>query len=184
MAEKIVTPKATLNYPALFAPKLNDKGEEVYSCCLVFNSDTDLGPLTEAAHAVGREKFNDWDKGFKAKKYHWPFRADGESKGYPPGSIFINVRSTFKPGVVDRFKDAETGKPVKIHGDQAQLVYAGCQVRAQLSPFAFDSNGKKGVSFGLVNLQKLGEGPRLDGRVAPEDAFEALEDPETDEIPF
>jgi hypothetical protein len=46
-------------------------------------------------------------------------------------------------------------------------------VRAQLRAFSYDSNGNKGVSFALNNIQKLGDGERLDNRQAATDAFEA-----------
>jgi hypothetical protein len=46
-------------------------------------------------------------------------------------------------------------------------------VRASLRAFAYDTNGNKGVSFGLNNIQKLGEGQRLDGRKAATDEFDA-----------
>ena len=54
-------------------------------------------------------------------------------------------------------------------------VYCGCKVRATLSVFAYDKAGNRGISFGLNNVQKLGDGERLDGRLRAEDDFEALE---------
>ena len=45
----------------------------------------------------------------------------------------------------------------------------------RLRPFTYDTNGSKGVSFGLQNLQKLRDGERIDGRMRPEDEFEAIE---------
>ena len=48
-------------------------------------------------------------------------------------------------------------------------------MRASLRPFTYDTNGSKGVSFALQNLQKLRDGERIDGRLRPEDEFEAIE---------
>lgn len=44
-----------------------------------------------------------------------------------------------------------------------------------MTAFAYDMPTSKGVSFALNNVQKLGDGKRLDGRVAATDDFEALE---------
>jgi len=47
-------------------------------------------------------------------------------------------------------------------------------VRASVTAFAYDRPESKGVSFGLNNIQLLdGTTPRLDGRKAAEDEFEA-----------
>jgi len=52
-------------------------------------------------------------------------------------------------------------------------MYPGAGVRASVSAFAYDSNGNKGVSFALNNMQKVSEGERLDGRAAADDEFTA-----------
>jgi hypothetical protein len=51
-------------------------------------------------------------------------------------------------------------------------MYPGAQVRGSVSAFGYDYQGNKGVSFGLNNLQKLGEGERIDGRVAADAEFD------------
>ena len=182
MGEKIITPIATLSYPYLFSPVKNEQGDEYYSCALVFDESADIQPLMAAAIEAGAGKFGPkFTEGVKAGKFSMPFRTDVEEKGYPAGSTFINVRSKYKPGVVDRFAGPD-GKPMKIDGDEAAKVYAGALVRASLRAFAYDKAGKRGVSFGLLNIQKLGEGPRLDGRMAASEEFEATEKMEA--VPF
>jgi hypothetical protein len=37
--------------------------------------------------------------------------------------------------------------------------------------FGYDTNGNKGVSFALVNVQKLADGKRLSGNPSAEDEF-------------
>ena len=170
----IITPKAILSYPHLFEPRPSTPGgEPVYSCSLVFEPGTDLSAMKQEALRVAREKWADkTDAMLRTGKIRMPFREDGEEKGYPPGAVFINVRSRTAPGIVDRYAGPD-GKPVRINDPEA--VYPGCYVRASLRAFAYDTNGNRGVSFGLCNVQKLGDGQRLDGRKKPEDEFEAEE---------
>jgi Enterobacter phage Enc34, ssDNA-binding protein len=116
---------------------------------------------------------------FKTKQLRWPFR-DGAEKatmGYGPGTTFINVTSNRQPGVVSKYAGAG-GRPLPIT-DSAE-IYPGCKVRASLTPFAYEVQGNRGVSFLLGNVQKLGDGPRLDGRLRAEDEFAALEDAPVD----
>lgn len=169
---KVITPKARLSYPHLFEPQIPpNQTDPVYSCTLIFEDGADLTPMRKAAEAAGREKWGDkWDAAVKAGKIRLPFREDGEEKGYPPGSVFINIKSKAAPGIVSIYPDAN-GKPKTI--DNPADVYAGCYVRASLRAFAYDVNGNRGVSFALGNVQKVADGQRLDGRSRAEDEFEA-----------
>jgi hypothetical protein len=108
------------------------------------------------------------------KQLRWPFRdgAEREGQGYGSGTTFINVSSKQQPGVVDRYA-GPNGKPRPIT-DLSEL-YPGCFVHATVRPFSYDTNGSKGVSFALNNLQKLRDGERIDGRLRAEDEFEAIE---------
>jgi hypothetical protein len=90
-----------------------------------------------------------------------------------PGAIYVNVKSDSEPGKVARWQDPQTEKPA-ILKDPAEW-YAGCHVRATLNAFGYDQKMNKGVSFGLNNLQKLGEGQRLDSRRSAQDDFDAID---------
>lgn len=169
---KAITPKGRLSYPHLFEPQIPpNQTEPVYSCTLVFEEGTDLSALEKLAEAAGRDKWGDkYASLVKTGKIRSPFRADGEEKGYPEGSTFINIKSKQAPGIVSIYP-GDDGKPAKIT-DPGQ-VYAGCYVRASVRAFAYDVNGNKGVSFALNNVQKMADGDRLDGRSRAEDEFEA-----------
>jgi hypothetical protein len=174
MTIRIITPQATLSYPALFAPKEALDGKLKYSCCLIFTRNADLKPLKDAARAVAVGRWG-LKVMLKESQLKWPFRdgAERSAAGFGPNTTFINVTSERQPGVVSRFAGAD-GKPTVI--TDPDELYPGCVVRASLGAFSYDRNGNRGVSFGLNALQKLGEGKRLDGRVAVEDEFDALED--------
>lgn len=169
---KVISPSAILSYPHLFEPNTPPGATEaVYSCALIFEKGTDLGELKKAALAAAQEKFgNKAEALIRDGKLRLPFRNDGEDKGYPEGSTFMNVKNKVKPGIVSIFPGPD-GKPSPIT-DEAQ-VYAGCKVRASLRAYAYDVSGNKGVAFSLGNLQKLADGERLDGRKKAEDEFEA-----------
>lgn len=170
----LITPKARLSFPNLFTPKAGmNGGDEKYSACLVFAPGTDLSELEAAALNVAKEKWADKAEGLlRTGRLRWPFRTDVEEKGYEPGSVFINVNSKNQPGVVGRYAGPD-GKPVAI--EDPLEVYAGCYVRASVKAFAYDTSGNRGISFGLNNIQKLDDGPRLDGRKRAEDEFDATE---------
>lgn len=177
MGVKVTTPEAVLSYPALFEPKAmkGSTQEPKYSAVFVFPAGTDLSALKAAAIEAGEDFFGGKEKFaalLKKSGTNWPFRTDGAEKGYPEGSIFISARSNSKPGVVSRYAGVD-GKPTAI--TDPKEMYAGARVRATLTAFGFDNSGKKGVTFGLNNIQKLGEGDRLDGRTKAEDDFEAME---------
>ncbi len=169
---KVITPEAVLSYPHLFEPNTPPgAAEPVYSCALVFTKGTDLSELKKAALAAAQEKFgNKAESLIRDGKLRMPFRTDAEDKGYPEGSVFMNVKNKSKPGIVSIYPGPD-GKPQPIN-DEGQ-IYAGCKVRASLRAYAYDVSGNKGVAFSLGNMQKMADGERLDGRKRAEDEFEA-----------
>ncbi len=180
---KVITPKAILSYPHLHEPQPGmNGGKAKYSAALVFPAGTDLKALAEAVAAAAEAKWpGKAQKMLQSGALKSPFRK-GEEKEYAAGSVFINVRTETKPGVVSAQADPATGKPAAIPADKIRTeLYPGCYVRASVTAFAFDNSGNKGVSFALNNIQKLGDGDRLDGRVAAENEFDVdLSQPPSD----
>jgi hypothetical protein len=79
--------------------------------------------------------------------------------------------------VVSKFA-GENGKPAPI--TDPKEIYPGAKVRASLRAYAYSVNGNNGVAFSLGNLQKVGDGPRMDGRLSAADEFTATERPSAD----
>ena len=178
-SRRVRTPAAILSYPHLFTPQepFRNKdgvaqGEPKYGAVLVFAEGTDLSGMQAVAQIAGEEKFGAaaFQKGLKSGKITSPFR-DDDDKGYPENAVFINAKSTDQPGIVGRYADPGTGKPVVI--TEQNDVYPGCIVKASITAYGYDVNGNKGVSFALNNIQKWDDGTRLDGRIAAADEFEA-----------
>jgi len=162
----VITPKARINYAHVFNPKPGPNGEEAsYSCVLVFDQGTDITPLKNAAWAAAKEKWGDKARGMQLRN---PFRNNADrngQEGFPSGGVFITCRSNNKPGIVD-----QSMAPVA----SADGLYSGCFVRASIRAFAYDNKGNKGISFALLNLQKMSDGDRLDNRRSADQDFEPL----------
>jgi hypothetical protein len=99
-----------------------------------------------------------WRKGTDYEDEHgFPFDREG--------SYFMNFASKDQPGVVNR-----KAKPI-----DAKEIYSGCQVRVTYGVWPYDTDGNKGVTLFLNNVQKVADGERLAGRPEASDDFEALE---------
>lgn len=191
MSKKLITPQAILSYPHLDEPQLpqNKKGKAKYSVSLIFVTGSDIAAMQAAVIEAAVDKFGQGAVAkLKSAGLKQPFRTDWEAKAYPEGSTFFNARSEQRPGYVYLWADPKTKKPALVipatidptyqltDADKEKIrevFYPGALVRASVTAFGYDTEGSKGVSFGLNNIQKLGDGPRMDGRKAAEDEFEA-----------
>ena len=177
---RVTTPECMLSYPHLYEPtkvNANNPAEKAkYSAAFVFAPGVDLGKLKTAAIEAGERKFgpSKFAELLKAGGLRMPFRKDAVEKGYAEGSVFINARSDSKPQLVMPYKDPDTGKPAPV--TDPEIMYPGSRVRASLIAFGYDTMGNKGVSFALGNVQWLGDGDRLDSRVAAADEFDVVEE--------
>jgi len=175
----LITPVGTLSFPALFEARKVDPTDETevpkFSASIIFDEEAQATPLyaamKEAALAAAIAEFGpDAPELLQSGKLNWPFIA-GPSASAPEGTTVIRIRSKNRPGVVSLIPDPTTGRPMAI--TDANELYAGAQVRASVGAFAYNMPINKGVSFGLNNVQKVGDGERLDGRVAASDEFAA-----------
>jgi hypothetical protein len=174
-AENIMTPEFRVSYPSVFKAKLNELSKKMeFSLVALFKKGENLDALKkEAERAViarwGSDKTK-WPKNLRS-----PFRDQGEreSDGYEAGAVFMNLKSSQRPGLVD--------------GGNNDIInetdfYAGCYARATLRAYAYPKPGvtgqTPGVAFGLQNIQKLRDGESLSGRMKAQDEFEPVADAE------
>lgn len=169
--KKLTTSKFRVSFPHVFKPQTTPSGEQRYSVVMLFPKDAeaDLKALKQLAYAAAYEKWGEDSIKSKKVKPQWPWR-DGEEKaeqydGYE-GMIFATASSKNKPKVVDR-----SIEPII---DELEF-YAGCYAKAAVNAYAWEWKGKKGVSFGLINLQKVAEGEPFGFSSKPEDDFETIE---------
>ena len=176
----MITGKCLISYPALFEAKPNPSGALKFSASLLFDKadKKTIDELNAAIQkAIEKGKSTIWQNKVPPFRYQ-PLR-DGDAelesgeKTDPvyKGKLFLNCSSDNAPGVV-----GPDGKPLL---DQNRL-YAGCVVRADINPFPYKNSGNSGIGWGLNNVMLVSDGPRLDGRVAAEDAFASFVEPEED----
>ena len=164
----VKTPKFRVSFPHVFEPHAFEKNPAKYSIVMLFPKDTDLKALKMACNAAAAQKWgtdtSKWPKNAGGQPIRMPFR-DGAEKtdlqGYE-GNIFVSASTKTKPGLVD-----QKLQPIEAESD----FYAGCYARAELQAFAYDTNGNKGVSFALQNVQKLADGEPFAGKKKAEDTF-------------
>lgn len=177
MANAVMTPIGTLCFPALFEAKANQQNpgqKPRYSCILLFDKiateTTQYKELRAAVQAAAGEKWGATkaaDPQFM-RSLRLPFRnsADKEYEGFDKGEVFIapwTAGDKTRPGVVDLH-----GKDILVPGD----VWAGQKARATVRAFAYETQGNKGVAFGLEHVQIVkADEPRVDGRRSAESAF-------------
>ena len=176
MAERMHSPVGTARYVSLFTPRArkNDKGEAKgdpkYQITLIFAEGDNIRAMEKAAEEVALEAFGaKWKQLREKGKIRWPFRDNSDRvddddtpiPGFEEEGVHVGFKSKDKPGIVDA--EAE---PIM---DKSE-VYDGMRARVSCRPFAYDSESK-GVSFFLINVQKMDDGDRLSGDPAAEDDF-------------
>lgn len=181
MKENVITPEFRASYPQVFRAKRNDlNGKDEFSVMALFDAKADLSKLKAAAEAAIVEKWGA-DKEKWPQNLRSPFRKQAEKEkngklpeGYSADGIFITLRSTQKPGLINQKNDDII--------DETEF-YGGCYARASVRAYAYDQRGNRGVAFGLQNIQKLRDGEPLAGRPKAQDEFEPVEAPESGPSP-
>lgn len=171
MSTKVVTGKVRFSFVNIFEPKApQGGGEPKYSTTLLIpKSDTvTLGKIKEAI-AEARDNFckRNGQSALPAKPNTTLHDGDGVRDSGDPygpeckGCYVITVSSKQKPVIVDAFRNEIT--------DPGE-VYSGCYGRAAINFYGYNANGKKGISAGLLSIQKLHEGEPF-GTVGSADDF-------------
>ena len=170
---KVVTGKVRFSYPNVFEAKSVNGSAPKYSVSLIIpkSDKKTLAKIKAAIETVKKEGAHKWGGKIPAN-LRMPLRDGDVDRTDDPAyadSFFINVNSNTKPGIVD-----EDLNPIM---DQSEF-YAGCYGRASIVFFAYNTNGSRGISAALQNLQKLADGEPLGGKSRPEDDFGGLSDDE------
>ena len=166
--EKVVTPPFRVSFPAVFEKRGFEGSEAKYSLTAVFDpaafgrsEAATFKRMVAIAEAAAQDKFR---KAHTDPSLRNPFR-DGTEKshleGFGEGLVFCTLSTKMRPGVI--------GRDMQPIMDEADF-YAGCYARATITAYPYD-NVSKGVGFGLHNVQKLGDGENLTGRMSPEEDF-------------
>ena len=161
MSTKVVTGKVRFSFCHVFEPQAPvSGGEPKYSVTLLIpKSDTATLAKIKAAMAEARENFckRNGASALPATPTHTLHDGDGvRQSGDPFGPecrgcwvITVSAKQTQKPVVVDAF-----GNPISDPGE----FYSGCYGRASINFYGYNQAGKKGISAGLLAVQKLHDG--------------------------
>lgn len=172
MSTKVVTGKVRFSFCNIFEPKASPNGgDPKYSVTLLIpKSDTvTVGKIKEAM-AEARENFvkKNGANSLPVKPNHTLHDGDGVRDSGDPygpeckGCYVITVSSKQKPVIVDSFRNEIT--------DPGE-VYSGCYGRASINFYGYSQSGKKGISAGLLSIQKLHDGEPF-GTVGSADDFD------------
>lgn len=202
---KLQTPEFQASFPALFeATSVNPGDKKKFSVQMLFQVKetpaskaagrkvVDIQPLKNLVRAVIEEKFGKdqakWPPiGDQVGMLKLPWRSGTEigkkvagtndyQPGYGEGIIFAAASSINKPGVVDAHEDKNNpGHPAPIAAPSD--VYGGCFMRAKVNAYYWEYMGKKGVSLGLINAQKLKDGEPFGNRTSAANDFDAIDAP-------
>ena len=163
---KVVTGKVRFSFVNVFEPRAFGEGMDAKYSVMLLIPKSDVGTIDRIRKAIDaaaqkglRTKFGgklpavlkttlkDADK---------DTNQDGEVFkdvwDYTAGHYILNVSSKNQPQIVDANLNPIIN-PVEF--------YSGCYGRASINFFAFNTNGNKGISAGLNNLQKLEDGEPL-----------------------
>lgn len=156
---KVVTGKVRFSFCHIWEPQQsNDGGDPKYNVTLLIpKSDTaTLQKMTQAIKDA-RAKYCEKNgaQSLPAQPKHTLRDGDGVRDNGEPfgeeckGCYVITVSSKQKPVIVDAFKNEIT---------DPNEVYSGCYGRAAINFFGYNTKGKKGISAGLLSIQKLCDG--------------------------
>lgn len=178
---KVVTGKVRFSFCHVFQPNENGK----YSVTLLIpkSDEKTVKRIRQAMRETAEANAHIWG-GKAPKKLEPPVTTMHDGDGVRPtgedfgpecaGHYVMTVSSKERPGVVDQDLNDIF---------DASEFYSGCYGRASINCYAYNTEGNKGISFGLNNLQKLADGERLGGgRASAEDDFGDDWDDENEEF--
>lgn len=169
---QVTTPTFRVSYANVFKAKKNDlNGKDEFSLVAVFAKGENLDALKKAAKIACIKKFgadeSKWPTIRSPFRDHREKMKDGKlPEGHEVGGIFLNLKSTNRPQIVDQ----NVQEIIEEH-----RFYSGCYARASIGAYAYSQKGNNGVAFGLNHLQLVKDGPPMGGRPRVEDAFKAVE---------
>lgn len=159
MSTKVVTGKVRLSYANVWEPRaLEGSDDPKYSVTLLIpkSDKVTIGKIKEAMKET-RDNFckKNGAKAIPEKFNHTLHDGDGDRDSGDAygeeckGCYVITVSSKNKPVIVDRDRN-----PII---DEME-VYSGCYARVSVNFFGYSVGGNKGVSAGLLSIQKLADG--------------------------
>ncbi len=192
-SKRILTPRFRVSYAHIFKPQDNDDGSKVYSVTMIFDPSEDL---SEMRALVKETKEIKWGNRKPTGKSEPTFRKGTQyDEEENPNGYDLKKNPEYKGMIICTAKSyGQAVNVVKVNkskpkGDPKRLItitdpsefYSGCYAKASVTTYAYEKRGKNGVSFGLQNLIKVGDGEPLVKYANPHDDFGEMDDDEFDE---
>jgi hypothetical protein len=170
---QMTTGEVRLSYAHLYEPYSNNGGEPKYSVTVLMpKSDIQAKARLDAALQYTKQKgiSEKWN-GVQPPVLAVPvYDGDGVRPNGEPFGAECRGHWVFTASNKNPVQLVDAGmNPIMQKGE----LYSGCYARVCISMFAYNSNGKRGIGFGLEAVQKLRDGDPLGGGVSVADAFGA-----------
>ena len=165
MSIKITTGLARLSYAHLFTAHTNFEGQEPKFSAQIIIPKSDTKTLKAINDALAQLLSEAYPNNKKIPaNYHTPLKDGDLLEGRPEvvGCYFLNASAKDRPGVVDA--------DVQPILDKSE-VYSGCFCRFNISLYAYNTSVNKGLGCGLNHVQKIKDGPSLEGKGSADQAF-------------
>lgn len=170
--QKVITGRVRFSYVYVTKPRANKQGVEKYSVVVLLpkSDKATFAKLKAAEMVAAKAKFPGKPDAFYAAMMKNTTIHDGDAVRPASGDAFgpecaghwvFNAATNNRPGCVDENLQSIIEEPIK----------SGDYGRASLRAYGYDNEGKKGVTFGLNNLQLLERGESLSGQSSAEDDF-------------
>ena len=175
---KVVFGPCRLSYTHLFtkyAPDGNPADGKYQTTVLIPKNEKETIKAINQAIEAGKKAaiVSKWG-GKEPKKLDIPLRdgdTDKENDDLYADHLFVNAKSSTRPGIVDKHK-----API-VDEDE---VYSGMWAYVSVTFYGYDVNGNRGIACGLNNVMKFKDDDRLGGRVSADTDFGDLDLDEDD----
>ena len=168
---QMTTGEVRLSYAHLYEPYSNNGGEPKYSVTVLMpKSDIQAKARLDAALQYTKQKgiSEKWNGVLPPVLAVPVYDGDGVRPNGEPFGAECRGHWVFTASNKNPVQLVDAGmNPIMQKGE----LYSGCYARVCISMFAYNSNGKRGIGFGLEAVQKLRDGDPLGGGVSVADAF-------------